>query len=72
MDLLSRLSAETALGSVGTPYATNDAIGVDGVLVRPGDYIVVRRLPTTVTLLHLGHTTGDQWVVSSGRLQVSG
>ena len=25
---------------VGTPYSTNDAIAVDGVQVRPGDYIV--------------------------------
>ena len=25
---------------VGTPYSTNDSVNVDGVLVRPGDYIV--------------------------------
>jgi regulator of RNase E activity RraA len=25
---------------VGTPYSTNDAVSVDGVLVRPGDYIL--------------------------------
>jgi regulator of RNase E activity RraA len=25
---------------IGTPYSTNDTISVDGVLVRPGDYIV--------------------------------
>ena len=25
---------------VGTPYATNDVISVDNVLVRPGDYIL--------------------------------
>jgi regulator of RNase E activity RraA len=25
---------------VGTPYSTNDTIAVDGILVRPGDYIV--------------------------------
>ena len=25
---------------VGTPYSTNDAVNVDGVTVRPGDYIV--------------------------------
>ena len=25
---------------VGTPYSTNDAINCDGVLVKPGDYIV--------------------------------
>ena len=25
---------------VGTPYATNDWVQIDGVLVRPGDYIV--------------------------------
>ncbi len=25
---------------VGTPYSTNDAVNCDGVLVRPGDYVV--------------------------------
>ena len=25
---------------IGTPYSTNDAVSVDGVLIRPGDYIV--------------------------------
>ena len=25
---------------VGTPFSTNDSINVDGVLVKPGDYIV--------------------------------
>ena len=25
---------------VGTPYSTNDTVAVDGILVRPGDYIV--------------------------------
>lgn len=25
---------------VGTPYSTNDAVTVDGILIRPGDYIV--------------------------------
>ena len=31
----------SSLGTrVGTPYSTNDAINCDGVLVKPGDYIV--------------------------------
>ena len=25
---------------VGTPYSTNDSVNVDGILVKPGDYIV--------------------------------
>ena len=25
---------------IGTPYSTNDSVNVDGILVRPGDYIV--------------------------------
>lgn len=31
----------SSLGTrIGTPYSTNDAINCDGVLVKPGDYIV--------------------------------
>lgn len=39
--LLWGLGKTSNLGTkVGTPYSTNDAVSVDGILIRPGDYIV--------------------------------
>jgi len=56
---------------VGTPYSTNDTIAVDGILVRPGDYIVAdddgvvvipRGVASEIALKAIEYDDLEEWI----------
>ena len=56
---------------IGTPYSTNDSINVDGVLVRPGDYMVAdddgvvvipRKIVKDIAIKAIEYDDLEEWI----------